>query len=130
MLALLQQWLDLAKDKSLAIPTPEADIPYNFLGIDNIPDVKFSFLFDEMLNQNEILPKQLLGHLIKIYKGLLHSLSTGDAEFITEYCEETFAEKTLQSLDRLRQAGDKLVAFEDLTPTNGEPFPSLAFFID
>lgn len=115
--------LQEAKDKALAIPTPDADIPYNFEGIDQIPETLESFLFQQVLNENEIKEKTLITHFIKMYQAFLMSLEVADETYINEYCEQGFALRTLESLEKLKMRGERVVAFEDFSVTQGAPFP-------
>ncbi|CAD8154489.1 unnamed protein product [Paramecium octaurelia] len=129
-MGLYEKMLQEAKEKSLAIPSPDADIPYNFEGIDQIPETKDSFLFQQILNENEIREKTLQTHLIKMYQGFLMSMEVADETYLNEYCEKGFAEKTLEALEKLKMRGERVVAFEDFSVTSGQPFPYQGFFVD
>lgn len=73
---------------------------------------------------------RLLDHLIKIYKGTLYSMAAQDSEFLREYCEERFANRVIESLGRLEQQGDKLIAFEDFQANQGDPIIYKAYEVD
>jgi len=45
------------------------DLPYNFEGIDSVPEEKTSFLGENIFMETRVRKNKLLDHLIKIYKG-------------------------------------------------------------
>ena len=51
------------------------------------------------------------------------SMEVADETYLTEYCEQGFALKTLDSLEKLKMRGERVVAFEDFSVTGGSPFP-------
>jgi hypothetical protein len=82
------------------------DLPYNFEGIDQVPETKYSFMFKSLLGTHKVHLDRLDDHLIKIYRGVLYSMAAYDEEFLMEYTEKTFAERVLESLRNIREKGD------------------------
>ena len=53
----------------MTIAEKKIDIPYNFEGIDSVPDEMNSFLGENIFLSSRVRKQKLFDHLIKIYKG-------------------------------------------------------------
>ncbi len=97
----------------------------------DIPQAKTGFLGERVLAQNKIPKDMLLKHFNSIYEGFLFSIVAGDEEFLKEYAESTFSEKSLGMIQEYtQQKGYRFETYEDVHGINGEPVRRDTNFLD
>lgn len=83
----------------------EIDLPFKLSGMNpRVPD-RISYLGERIFSEQKIPQQLVLNHLFKIYNGVIYSIAAQDAEFLTEYCEKSFAERLIKRLETLNKQG-------------------------
>lgn len=104
--------------------------PLKLEGIQEPPEKKSSFIYNQILSYSKVSESWILDHLQKIYFGTLHSIIEKDEEFLSEYLESNLKEKLINSISEIQKNNFKLEIKDDITDGYGEPLPSGIDIID
>eukprot|EP01017_Pseudomicrothorax_dubius_P011145 TRINITY_DN14112_c0_g5_i1.p1 TRINITY_DN14112_c0_g5~~TRINITY_DN14112_c0_g5_i1.p1 ORF type:complete len:322 (+),score=60.02 TRINITY_DN14112_c0_g5_i1:110-1075(+) len=109
---------------------PDIDFPYRFAGFEKHLEEQTRFLGERVFAQHRLPKDFILDHLFKIYRGVLLSSQNVDEEFLREYLEPGFAQRFVESLDRVKKQNYQLQAYKDVSGVRGEPIPDHLTIID
>ena len=95
------------------------NLPWLINGAPEI-DIKTRFMGDQIFSRLRVHKGEVLEHLFKIYRAVLLSAADSDYEFLREYWEETFSNKLIKRLDKLKESEIQFVVKEDFHSGDGK----------